>query len=890
MDLDGRNVNELIAFSPTTNVTDFAIEQSGDIDPPEIAMGGLTPVDGAVEVPLKPLLQIRFNEPIKLSATGSPRTFPTQIKFFNKINGSWVEDTNLALERDSPDITFSMANPNLVSISLDPQSFQPNTEYYVYIGTDVFADLSDNNFAGLTDSTPLVWNFTTGFDETKFYSARNGDWNDANTWTHDPSHTPPTIPLSVYPGQGFSNASEVVIGGGHTVKLNTDLTIVANLIVKSGATLDAGGPKGYSLQVQGTIQIEGTLINSESLILSGQFDLRSSATTPFTFDRLAMSAFSGPSNLHANVIVLNGLTNPQNLILNGYSVCDATMAPPVVTDATLFTSKTSTSVTLNWTLGGGNAFVVVRKDGAVLEKPELKKAYSANPLFGSPGTDLGSSGNYVVYQNSGTSVNITGLTPSSTYTLDFYSYNTLFGGCYSINNYVSGISLLTCAAGNASPRNAQPAAYCAGSLPSPLKALSVDDPGGSLSIQWFKDPTGGMPLFTGNSFVPSPYPTVTTIYYADIVDITAGGGCSSSVRTPVTLTVNAVPQQYNVTGDNGLFCTGSAVTNTVGLNGSVAGVSYQLYNTVSGSSSGTPVIGTGGALSFPLTGPGNYIVKATSAGCTADMIGSASVREGTAPTGTGIIAGAQSICADSPQSYTVSGITGAQTYKWELSSGASFVNPTITAAASVTFANGGAATLKVTGENTCGSSSPAALLEVQVDKPVVSIMANPSGEILVDDPVEFSYTSSTTIKTRQWDFGDGNSAGGAMETHTYTAIGPYTVKLRATTNKDCPATAELPVKVVPLGLTTDKIKNAVTINNDKANDFLIIENIEKIPNTEVTLLDRWGVEVFAAKNYKNDWDLKKDGNYLPAGNYVCVVKLNDTGKVYSRTVTVIKGK
>jgi gliding motility-associated-like protein len=174
-----------------------------------------------------------------------------------------------------------------------------------------------------------------------------------------------------------------------------------------------------------------------------------------------------------------------------------------------------------------------------------------------------------------------------------------------------------------------------------------------------------------------------------------------------------------------------------------------------------------------------------------------------------------------------------------------------------------------------------------VEKPVVSIMANPSGEILVDDPVEFSYNSTTTIKTRQWDFGDGNSAGGAIETHTYTAIGPYTVKLTATTNKDCPATAELPIKVVPLGLTTDKIKNAVTINNDKANDFLIIE---KIPNTEVTLLDRWGVEVFSAKDYKNDWDLKKDGNYLPAGNYVCVVKLNDTGKVYSRTVTVIKGK
>jgi gliding motility-associated-like protein len=91
-------------------------------------------------------------------------------------------------------------------------------------------------------------------------------------------------------------------------------------------------------------------------------------------------------------------------------------------------------------------------------------------------------------------------------------------------------------------------------------------------------------------------------------------------------------------------------------------------------------------------------------------------------------------------------------------------------------------------------------------------------------------------------------------------------------------------------LSDANIKNVITANGDEQNGFLYIENIEKFPSNQVMLLDRWGVEVFKQDNYLNNWDARKNGEFLPAGQYVCVVKLNETGKVYTRTVSIIKRK
>jgi gliding motility-associated-like protein len=874
MDLDGNNKALLKSFTNGEIVTDFAIEQT-DTQPPQVTQ--LTPANNATNVsPYLTKLTMAFDEPITFASCSGCTASLTQVKITPAMGAT------ITINGSATVITNDNLTGSYIATITIPSPLAPSTIYTVTVGGEVYSDLSGNNFAGISGS---AWSFTTLSDPNIFYSIKSGDWNDPTTWSNY-DHTS-TIAATTIPG-----IADVYIGAGHVVTLTRNENIISR---SAGLTIESGGELNFNnqtLDFAGQIKNDGTI--SGKGILKGSFKLFGSKLPIFnkiTFDGNGIAGLT-PSELRLNVVVINGterISGGSGSAISPAEICDLTLLPSPTNPT--FTNPTTNSVTLSWTPGlnnSGGTFVALREDDGIIDptaaQPEYQRLYAANAEFGR-GSNLGSSlkPNYVVYAGTGTSVTITGLKSNTSYLFDLYSYSSVIGGCYNKESYLNDQPFTTCSGTILAPGDPKNVEFCKGN---PLNAsLDVDAPNSNLnlSIQWYDVASGGTPIpgATSKSFIPSPYTPKS--YFAAYVD---KNGCEGP-RIEVKLIENPLPQIFTMTGDRGLFCIGSSVTNTtkVGLDGSEPGVNYQFFN------NGSTVGGNSSSNSFTVTGAGSYTAKASfiNTGCIADMIGSASIREGTAPTGTGIIAGAQSICADTQQSYVVSGITGAQTYKWELPSGASFVNPTTTAAASVTFANGGTATLKVTGENTCGSGTSASL-EVQVDKPVVSIVARPTGEILVDDPVEFSYTSSTTIKTRQWDFGDGGSAGGAMETHTYMAIGPYTVKLTATTNKDCPATAELPIRVVPLGLTTDKIKNAVTINNDKANDFLIIENIEKIPNTEVTLLDRWGVEVFAAKNYKNDWDLKKDGNYLPAGNYVCVVKLNDTGKVYSRTVTVIKGK
>ena len=80
-------------------------------------------------------------------------------------------------------------------------------------------------------------------------------------------------------------------------------------------------------------------------------------------------------------------------------------------------------MTINWTRGNGNrVLVVARKASAVNADPADGSTYSANSVFGS-GSQLGS-GNYVVYDGTGTSVTVTGLDLGTQYYYAIYEYYT----------------------------------------------------------------------------------------------------------------------------------------------------------------------------------------------------------------------------------------------------------------------------------------------------------------------------------------------------------------------------------------------------------------------------------------------------------------------------------
>ena len=85
-------------------------------------------------------------------------------------------------------------------------------------------------------------------------------------------------------------------------------------------------------------------------------------------------------------------------------------------------SITNTSASLNWANGNGNNRIVVLKPESPIDSFPVDGAnYISNTSFGL-GTTLGNS-NYVVFNGSSNTVNISGLSPNVTYHVRIFEYN-----------------------------------------------------------------------------------------------------------------------------------------------------------------------------------------------------------------------------------------------------------------------------------------------------------------------------------------------------------------------------------------------------------------------------------------------------------------------------------
>jgi len=115
-------------------------------------------------------------------------------------------------------------------------------------------------------------------------------------------------------------------------------------------------------------------------------------------------------------------SNLWDLCIKAYTVLINPCTPPA-TQATQFTSSVleDNTITAGWTRGNGNAVIVIARAGSAVNTfPSNNTTYIANASFGS-GTQIGT-GNFVVYNGTGTSVNLTALLPGTTYHFAVYEY------------------------------------------------------------------------------------------------------------------------------------------------------------------------------------------------------------------------------------------------------------------------------------------------------------------------------------------------------------------------------------------------------------------------------------------------------------------------------------
>lgn len=100
--------------------------------------------------------------------------------------------------------------------------------------------------------------------------------------------------------------------------------------------------------------------------------------------------------------------------------------PGIQANTIALTAVDTTTFSLSWVNGNGRARIVVIKAGYTVDSPPVNNTtYTASTTFGS-GTQIGT-GNYVVFNGTGNTVSVTGLTANTKYSIRIYEYAGIAG-------------------------------------------------------------------------------------------------------------------------------------------------------------------------------------------------------------------------------------------------------------------------------------------------------------------------------------------------------------------------------------------------------------------------------------------------------------------------------
>ena len=98
-----------------------------------------------------------------------------------------------------------------------------------------------------------------------------------------------------------------------------------------------------------------------------------------------------------------------------------------------------------------------------------------------------------------------------------------------------------------------------------------------------------------------------------------------------------------------------------------------------------------------------------------------------------------------------------------------------------------------------------------------------------------------------------------------------------------------PRRITPIEISVE-VPNAITPNEDSKNDVLMIDNLDKYPQNELIIFNRWGDILYKSKPYNNDWNGSNQmGSPLPEGTYYYVLRLNiNDGKVLRGDISILR--
>ncbi|MNZ97324.1 hypothetical protein D3C78_1165570 [compost metagenome] len=138
--------------------------------------------------------------------------------------------------------------------------------------------------------------------------------------------------------------------------------------------------------------------------------------------------------------------------------------------------------------------------------------------------------------------------------------------------------------------------------------------------------------------------------------------------------------------------------------------------------------------------------------------------------------------------------------------------------------------------------------------------------------------------TYRWSPAEGLDNPNILTPTVLAATKDKTYTLYVENEEGCISTCNVNVSVLP----DLDIPNVITPNGDGKNDRWEIPGIEKYPDVEVYVFNRYGDKIFSSKGYVEQWDGTRDGKPVPAATYYFVIKPNkDQLKPYAGAITII---
>jgi gliding motility-associated-like protein len=401
--------------------------------------------------------------------------------------------------------------------------------------------------------------------------------------------------------------------------------------------------------------------------------------------------------------------------------------------------------------------------------------------------------------------------------------------------------------------------------------LTVSNPQGGITYNWYDASSGGNLVNQGNSYTLTSPTRSDTVYVASVA---SGGSCTSATRTQAIVTVTVLPPSPSLVTSGAQVCSGGNVA--LQIMNPQSGTTYNWYTDASG---GTPVFsGTIYNLS-DVTASAEYYVEASLNGCGSAIRTPVTV-DISAPASTPTVtASSPAVCPGSDAVLTAASATSGATFSWyatatggtPIAGGPSFTTGALTS--DTTFYVGASSPQGCTGT----SLTPVSVTQLlPLDPPTVSVESRTATSITFQwTPVsgavayQVSLDSGTTFVTP--------TSGPTGLTETINGLLPNqtaSIEVRALGASPCQtstaAGSGAGISGNPLG-DNIFVPNIFSPNGDGVNDILYVYS-NAIASMVFRVYNQWGQELFESRAVSTGWDGTAGGAKQPIGVYIYVLQ------------------